>query len=319
MATRKVQYYKVSIEERNTHNDVIGNMYVILNDIIRENCLDVNGTRSMILQQGEVGVGNNVDRVTMDIFNFDNTYLFARVGKTKDIAEALIRDLRTNEVNNVVDPQEIGYKKLEIFTYFLLDITNGVLAFIEGQSMPSVNVLRNIVNNYNELYEMRVDNIASNETIRALLLPGSVISRINYSFRVPNPEVLAGLNLPLEAIDVLNDSDLTEVRMCLKNDNRRYLASEPRIIERLINAFGAVAERNTDDVYITGRTANSSVQDYSYGLENFSTSIDIPTTRVIDGNVVALRLEEIATEAFNRMRATYFTNREHIINIANIA
>lgn len=318
MAIRKIYYYRIRIEDRNNHNNFTADAHTILNNIFNANCVVANRTRSLILDHGEVRTGQNIDRVTLDILHNGNDYLFARVGKTKDINEALIRDIRTNQIDNVVNPNEIGFKKLEIFTYFLLDYATGLLGFIEGQSAPSVNSIGNIINNYSDIYEMTLENIVSGEAVRTLLTPGSVISKLNYTFRVPNPEILAGLGLKREVIDILTDTDITQARLVIRNDNRRYLTTEPNVIQRLIGAIGELSLDENSDISIVGRTASSSLQEYSFEMQNYSSSIDIPTTRVDNGLLVTLPLEEIATEAFLRMRAAYTFNRDNLINLGNV-
>lgn len=318
MAIRKIYYYRISIEDRVNHNDFTINARIILNDIFNNNCIVTHNMSSLVLDHGEVRTGQNVDRVTLDILHNDNQYLFARVGKTKDVNEALIRDIRTNQIDNVVNPNEIAFKKLEIFTYFLLDYTNGILGFVEGQSAPSVNTIGNIINNYSDIYEMTLENIVSKDAVRTLLAPGSVISRLNYTFRVPNPEILAGLGLSREVIDILTDTDVTQASLVIRNDRRRYLTSEPNVIQRLIGTLEEVALDRNSDVSVVGRTPNSSLQEYSFEMENYSASVDIPTTRVDNGILVTLPLGEIAEEAFVRMRAAYTLNRDNLINLGNV-
>lgn len=318
MAVRKIYYYRIKIEDRNTHNNDTTNAIEIFNNIFRANCVVTHNTRSLLLDEGEVRTGQNIDRVTLDILRNDNEYLFARVGKTKDINEALIRDIRTNQIDNVVDPEEIAYKKLEIFTYFLLDYTNGLLGFVEGQSAPNVNTIGNIVNNYSNIYEMTLENIVSNDTVRTLLTPGSVISKLNYNFRIPNPEILLGLGLRREVIDILTDTDVTQANLIIRNDRRKYLTSEPNVIQRLIGSLREAAVDDNSDVTLVGRTANSSLQEYSFELQNYSSSVDIPTSRIEEGILVNLPLEEIALEAFIRMRAAYASCRNDLINLGNV-
>lgn len=314
MATRRVYYYKINIFDRYTQNDLTLNANTIFNDVFRANCVNANGLNSLILDQGE----NNVDRITMDIIRVDDHHLFARVGKTKDINEALIRDTITNEINTVVDVADNEHKKLEIFTYFMLDYTTGILGFIGGQSAPNVINLINIINKYSDIYLMEIENIVSNETVRALLTPGSVISKLNYNFRVPSIEILEALNVPREIIDVLTDTDLTQARLVLRNDKRKNLTSEQNTIGRLIDAIQHNPLDVSDGISLTGRTVNTSLQEFSFDMQNFSTTVDIATSHVLNGIISPYTLEEVADEAFARMSLAYNNQKNNIINLGNI-
>ena len=315
MATRRVYYYKINIFDKYTQNNLTPNANAIFNDIFRLNCVNANGVNSLTLDQGE----NNVDRITMDIIRRDANHLFARVGKTKDINEALIRDIRTNEINTVVDVADNEHKKLEIFTYFMLDYTTGILGFIEGQAAPNVINLINITNRYSDIYTMEIENIVSSQTVRALLTPGSVISKLNYNFRVPTVEILEALNVPREIIDVLTDTDLTQARLVLRNDPRKHLTSEQSIIGRLIDAIQHNPLDVSDQMSLVGRTVNSSLQEFSFDMQNFSTTVDIATSHIVEGVLSTYTLEEVADEAFARMSLAYNNQKNNIINLGNIA
>jgi hypothetical protein len=314
MANRRVYYYKINIFDRYTQNNLTHNANNIFNEIFRLNCVNANGVNSLTLDQGE----HNVDRITMDIIRRDANHLFARVGKTKDINEALIRDIRTNEINTVVDVADNEHKKLEIFTYFMLDYTTGILGFIEGQAAPNVINLINITSRYSDIYTMEIENIVSNETVRALLTPGSIISKLNYNFRVPTVEILEELNMPREVIDVLTDTDLTQARLVLRNDPRKHLTSEQNIIGRLIDAIQNNPLDVSDEISLIGRTVNSSLQEYSFDIQNFSTTVDIATSHIVDGILSTYTLAEVADEAFARMSLAYNNQKNNIINLGNI-
>ena len=57
---------------------------------------------------------------------------------------------------------------------------------------------------------------------------------------------------------------------------------------------------------------------YGFETENYSTNVDVPTTRVENGNLIRFTLDEIAEEVIARLRASYLANRRHILRFANI-
>jgi hypothetical protein len=260
--------------------------------------------------------GQIIDRITLDIISNDQQYLFARVSKSKDNKENLIRNTATNEITEILQPDELGFKTLETYTYFLLDYTMGVLSYIEGQKAASIKEIQKLFSE-NDQYELKIENIASTETIRALLTEGSTISKIYYDFRIPNPEILNGLGLPPRAIDVLGDTTVTNARLILKNEPRKDLTKDRNIVRKLIDNLRPIRE-NEPKATVVGKTPGTTQQEYGFELKNYSTPVDIPSTRVEGGEIIVLTLKELSEQYFARMRAAYIGAIDTIRNLANL-
>ena len=320
MAVKKVYYYKASIKDKNNNELLQNNFKEIFDEIIANNTLieDEVGVNSFILDEGKSVNGHRVDRITMDIIRNEDDYFFTRIARSKDTKETLIRNIETNEIEEVLDPQERAYKTLDICTYCLLDYNNGVIAYMEGQSAANINKFKLFIDNFSHgRYEMIIDNIASTESVRALLSPGSVLNKINYEFRLPRVEILRGLGLSPQIIDALSDTDLTEAKLILKNEPRKPLSKVQHVIENIVNVFRSENQYG-NNVSLVGKTPNTATQEYSYQYKNYSSSIDIPTTKIYNGITVVLTIEEMAEEAYQRIRAAYCSSREHLENLANL-
>lgn len=317
MAIKKAYYYKFGVLDKITGDKYNNDYKNILDNVFEYYSLSDNDYMPIILSEGEIVGGQRIDRITMDIISNDTNYLFARVSKSKDNKDNLIRNITTNEITEVLNPNESEYKTLEAYTYFILDYTRGVLIFVEGLQAPSVNCLKNLIDVEYHQKEIIIDNIASEDTIRALIQPGSVLSKINYDFRVPTPEILKGLGISEKLIDILTDTEVTMAKLTIKNYPRKSLTKDIGIIGLLIDELKEL-NSNESKVTIEGKTQNSTLQEYSYEIKNYMTPIDIPTTRISEGEVIQLTLSEIAQEYFIRMRAAYIANIGIIQNLANI-
>ena len=320
MAVKKVYYYKASIKDNNTNELLHNNFKEIFDEIIADNILveEEDGVTSIILDEGKSINGHRVDRITMDIISNDDNYFFTRIARSKDTKETFIRNIETNELEEVLDPQERAYKTLDICTYCLLDYHNGVVAYMEGQSAANISKFKLFIDNFSHgKYEMIIDNIASTESVRALLSPGSILNKINYEFRVPRVEILNGLGLSPKAIDALSDTDLTEAKLILKNDPRKPLSKVQNVINDIVDIFKSENQCG-NHVSLVGKTPNTATQEYTYQYKNYSSSIDIPTTKIINGITVVLSIEEMAREAYQRIMSAYCSSKEHLENLANL-
>lgn len=315
MAVRRAHYYKIGLINR-VDGEILSDHYKNLIDNALELYLDGNNYFSIVLNNGELQDGQIIDRVTLDIISNDEQYLFARLSKSKDNKENLIRNMETNEIEELLDQDEIGIKTLETYTYLLLDYTLGVLSYIEGQQAASIHEIKKLFTE-NDQFEIDIQNIASTETVRALLSEGSTVARICYDFRVPTPEVLNGLGLPPRVIDVFGDTAITNARLILKNEPRRDIARGVELVSRLINSIRPVNETEPKATLI-GKTPGTTQQEYGFELKNYSTPIDIPATRIEDGEIIVLNVHELSEEYFVRMRAAYIASIDTIRNLANI-
>lgn len=316
MAIRKAYYYKINLINKVTRECNSNNYKNIFDGVLNEYVINNTEYNSIVLKEGEVSDGQIIDRITLDIISNDQQYLFARVSKSKDNKENLIRNTETNEIMEILTPDELGFKTIETYTYFLLDYTVGVLSYIEGQQAASINEFKKIFReDYN--FQMDIQNIASTETVRALLTEGSTVSRVYYDFRVPNPEILNGLGLPPRVIDVLGDTTVTNARLIIKNEPRKDLTRNIDIIGRLIEYLRPI-NNNESKAVIVGKTPGTTQQEYGFELKNFSTPVDIASTRVEDGQIIVLTLHELSDQYFVRMRAAYIGSIATIQNLANI-
>lgn len=309
MATKKAYYYIATINEVATNRDVTVSIKTIFENVFQHKCVENNGIKTMMLSEG---------KVSLDILFNTDLYLFARVGRKKDSSDAIIRDNQTKKYEYVLAGEDLLNKTLEICTYFLLDYTTGVVGFIIGKAAPSVQSLINIVNeNYDE-YIMKVDNIVSPESVRALMNPGSSIGKIKYKFRVPNVDILKHVGLDREQITSLYNTDIYEVELVIKNQPRRNITEDDNKISDIINKFAALPQAIKDTLAIHGKTRNSSSQDYSFDENEIVYSIDVPADKTVEGQKITLTVDEVANEIFIRLRNIYNENKSALLSFANL-
>lgn len=309
MANKKVYYYTFEVSSGNERRNLLPQeIRNLVNGIFNENCVNSNNLTHLVLNP-EATV---LERVTMDIISNDENYLFGRIGKYKDNSESLFRNINTYEVSDVGNDEMF----LEIYTYFILDYSYNIIGYINGRSAPNAFQLEGIINSYQEEYTMSLSNIVSGETVRALNTPGATISKIEYTYRVPDIRILAHLGLNREEVLELQETEYKTVDISIKNERRKSLTGDSPIIDRLIDAFSR--NNNLEKKRFKGKVPNSSSQEYGFEMENYSTKIDVPITRVENGNLIRYSLEEIAEQIIARLRAGYLANRRHILRFANI-
>ncbi|MVO71752.1 hypothetical protein GOD95_09900 [Paeniclostridium sordellii] len=311
MATKKVIYYSFNIRDNirgiNLNSDDAKNL--IKETINRIGELENNITQ-LVLDKESLK-----HRANIDIFHNDDDYLFGRVGKLKDGKDSLIRDINTLEANSLNPGED---KMLEIYTYFLLDYNNGIVGYVQNKSSHKPYIVQNIINSNHENYTMDLRNVVSGETVRALMKPGSKLGKIEYSFAVPDPRILAEIGMSRESAAELAEEGAVNVNISITNskNSRNPLTRNAEIIQRLIGSFQT--NNNISGKKFRGTPGGEKTQTFKFELENFNTPIDVQPTRVDEDSVVDLTLDELANEFFVRMRTSYTNNRRDILRFAGI-
>lgn len=313
MANKKVYFYKSTVRETVSNKDVTLKLKIILSDIFSKYTVPINGGMAKSMTLHYAG-----EEISLDILSDDNDWCFARVGKKKDPAYNIIRDNTTKDYKYVLNKTELSKKSLEACTYFLINYRTGLVSFILGKDAPSVQVLVNIINEFEHNYIMCIDNILNPESVAKLVVPGAILNKIQYTFRTPNPEVLKTLGLNQEQIMALGLMDVSEIQLLIKNEPHKYLSRNPEHIKNLVNKLARLPQKLKESFSLIGRTPNTSSKPYKFKEESMYFNVDIPNEKIKDGIKIKLTPDDIANDIYNKLRWLYVNNEGELMCMANI-
>ncbi|SKA89783.1 hypothetical protein SAMN05428976_11358 [Clostridium sp. USBA 49] len=308
MSQKVVYYYSISIRDSLTNVEV-DNIKKVFDVIFKENCVNNNEIRTLSLGNGEV---------TLDILLEDENYLFGRVGKETEFYNILKRNKETLKYEYVLNGDDVNNSSLEICTYFLLDYTTGIVGFIFGKTAPNVNSLVNIVSEHSEKYTMNIIRIASEESVRALLRPGSYLSKISYAFRVPNVEILEKVGLTRTQLASLANAEIFEAELIIKNRRRKPITDDQAVLENIVNTFSKLPDQIKNSLRFSGKTPNSLSKDYKFEEQDISFHIDIDEYKIENGNKIKLEADEVAAKVLHKLRGLYTEHRTDIMRYAGL-
>lgn len=311
MAEKKIIYYKSEIKRNSDNVNLNSTKYT---ELIKKTISSIGVKKDnivrLVLEEKDL-----MSRINIDIFHDNDDYLFGRVGKLKDGKDSLIRDINTQDVNPL-NPGE--NKMLEIYTYFILDYHTGIVGYVQNRSSHKPHVIGNIINYNHDNYTMELRNVVSGETVRALTKPGSKLGKIEYSFVVPDPRILAHIGVSRKSAAVLAEEGAVNVNISITSSGggRKPLTEDVEVITNLIRGFGV--NGGISKKKFKGTPAGQKSQTFKFEVENFSTSIDVSTTQIVDNEIVDLTLDELANEFFVRMKTSYSNHRLDILRYAGI-
>lgn len=127
------------------------------------------------------------DSIVLEVLHYDSHYIYARIGKQKDILSVHLRDQETL-VAEKIDKTE--NQELEIFTYLLIDRENYIISYLREQAAPSIQELSKIISIYfgesNHLYS-EISGVIIDDAI-PILKQKDIIGSIEYSVTVPSTQ-----------------------------------------------------------------------------------------------------------------------------------
>ncbi len=309
MANRKVMYYCVELKNISKGEKVSSEqMKVELNKIFNDKCISHEGLKHLILKDKN----DAFERITMDIISNEEDYLFGRVGKLKGNGDILLRNIDTNKANEIVEKN----KRPEIYTYFMLDYAHGILGYLNNQSLPKPDMLKRIFDLNNSCFEMNIKNVINPQTVRELMTPGSKLSKIEYSYKVPSIYVLQSLGLSRETVADLENTDYQTVTIQIASESRQKLTEKSETIKKLIKHFST--NKNLENKVFKGKAPNDAMRNYKFDVDNYSLIIDVPRDKIEGGKTKIYTLDEITEEVKIRMKEKYINNRKHILRLCGI-
>lgn len=119
----------------------------------------------------------------LEILHHDNDYIFARLGRMRDIYQFQLRNRTTFKPDpiNKTDDQEI-----EIFTYLLLDRTNFIISYLREQSAPDIQKLGSVLTQVYKEEEIfgEISSITIEDAL-PIISKKHQVGTINYKISIP--------------------------------------------------------------------------------------------------------------------------------------
>ncbi|MBE6051919.1 MAG: hypothetical protein E7214_15060 [Clostridium sp.] len=321
MSKKLVRCYGSKMRENNISLDM-----TVYKKIIEDlfNCKDVKivgGVNKCLIYKGK----DNNNYMSLEYIkkiknsNVDDNYMFFRIGREKDIEGAVKRNVQTFEGKEVIDKDEQDEYNLEICTYILIDLKNGIISELYGRFAPTVSSFSQIINILLQSLEKKYENVTFNyanimteEMINAYANNADRLGKMVYQFEKPNVDFLKKLNLTDAQIIALSELNVLEVEVTLKGKNKIPLSDNALKIKHVLEETKKLPQTIRDKVKVIGKASKSDTKTYTFTEEKVTYYIDVPSTKKEDGENKKMSIEEIGEEVYNRMYTLYSENKEEL-------
>lgn len=238
----------------------------------------------------------------VEIINYDNGLLFAKIGHENPSSTVALRDSVTLES----DPLQMSQTQLlETFTYFTIDFHTRVLCFIHLQSAPKVNNLKDFFLNYTKDMGVfpQTSIILSTDVIDKVCKKGFV-SKIDFKIAVPADDILSnvvGLSMnEFDSLEHINTSTLT-YNLVAKRGHKLF--KNPSIIK---STCKKILNHHPDHLRVKFTDENGYAEEIDLLNSKFTKKVIFPVD-----NLNQLKEEDFKNELLN----TYNTNKNELIKL----
>lgn len=304
---RKVSFYRLSIAkyvenhaQRKTTREFLSNEDIekVFENIIKNCMYELNDKH----YAKEVRTSSN--KYIIEIINYNNHMVFAKIGMQNDSNTVALRDQNTLESEKV---QMRESQLLELYTYFLIDFKTGILAYIGINGAPKISAIQSLFNSYytdTDKYETTICTIMTRDVLKTLTKKGT-ISKIQLSVAVPSDGMISEVLGPSPSAydEMWNIKTSTITYKIVAPRNRNIFSSSDKLGE-LMDKVKAIYGDKLKEFRVNAKDGGEDTQTYDLLEYNFTKTVSLG-----DGDYSKLSEEEFKVA----LTAIYESNKEELL------
>lgn len=315
MAKKTVEFKRIDLM-KNSSEVPYKELKVIFDKIFLEKCVNNDKYRSLDLSPN-IKPEDIEPKKILDLFE-DDSFLFGRVCKKKSRNALLRRDYETLKADEVFNGGESLKQGIEVFTFFILDYTKGILAIANAKDAPGASILNGILQNYCPEYSIEFTDIPNEEGVNALYnSTNPELSRVEFEITRPNIEYLlkvVGLN-EKSILDVVNDKTIL-ANVTIKAQPHKKLETDQNRIRKVIELLKS--KKNAyDKIVVTGSSDEFNSRGFDLHAKYFTYPIEVKNYTYKQGMKVEYTLKEITEQFRNGLHEAYTGNYQMLIALAD--
>lgn len=317
MAKKTVEFKRLDLK-KNAKDVEYRELKGIFNKIFEEKCVDNGKYRSLDLSP-DIQPESVEPKKILDLFE-DGAFLFGRVCKKKSRNALLRRDYETLKAEEVFNDTDSLKKGIEVFTFFILDYTKGILAIANAKDAPGATILNNILQNYCPEYTIEFTDIPNENGVNALYnSTNPELTKVEFEITRPDIEYLlrvVGLNEE-SVLEIVNDKTIL-ANVTIKAQPYKKLETDQNKIKKVIDILKSKKDEY-NKVVVTGRSDDFNSRGFDLHAKYFTYPIDVKNYEYKKGKKVEYTLDEITEEFKTGLHDAYGGNYQMLIALADRA
>ena len=299
MANKKVYFHRLNL----TRNG---------KDIKKEEIKEIfeNTIKKNQSKNGALAIeGENEQKITMDRLEFNDTFMFCRLGKEQDIASLAIRDKERNG-EAPEDANKGGW--IDKLTYLLINYDLKLVMVVNNQSAPRASVIKSIFSKYNDEYGVSLQSIPNDKYYRNLYSSNSTISKIKIKVPmlvVKDLQEVPGLSV--KEFNVMKDLDVDFIELTISAGPRKKITKNEKENKKVIEILeDNIEEYETCEV--EGSIGNEKKHTFNLKDEFFSFNISVDHKKIEDKRTVYKLPSELGNEYREKLIALVKQNMDFL-------
>lgn len=247
----------------------------------------------------------DTDFTTLEILNYDDTFIFGRMGKEKDMRSFHLREEKTFKSEQI---QKRKNQIFEVFTYVLIDRSNFIISYLHETSAPSILKIGELISNLHKSKNLfgEVASVSVADAIPFLSKKDS-IGTITYKTTLPpsdsrlwNEEITGLDRATYDKFENLKNAEFTIKLVAERNKdtfpNKGFLGAA-------LNKISGIATK----VKVKAKNENEYTQDHDL--------IDNPLTKKVkfDFDKELQDVKDVQNDIYKNMLLVYNFNKSEVV------
>ena len=257
MSYKNVYFHRLFMYEQKIEDNTLHKIYKKTEELDKE-ILKIFSSDEVANQCLLLDKGTNLE--TLEILNIQDSYIFARIGKMKDIRTMHLRDTKTLISSDI---EKSGNQEIEIFTYLLVDRENYIISYLSEQSAPSVYTLGNIFRLYSFNENLRGEVVAIPIKNLLKVLEGKKkITRVGYKVCIPSSSILNidELNLTEKQFEYYKNLKSVNISVELIGETNKNIVSDSTTINKIVEDLKSLVLGTPKDISIDAKNQEKSTK-----------------------------------------------------------
>lgn len=256
-------------------------------------------------------MGKNIN-VRRNDANIDEcSYIFARLGRKKDINNIQKRNMKDYSAKKIEISKD---ENMEIYTYFYILFEESVkkvsIAYLTSKSAPHISKISNLIYKYHndKSNVIEVNPILTEESTK-ILQNKKIINAIQYKVAVPTEQIvgLEGIGLPQEVYEELENVKSTDIIITITAERNQNLLKDKTKIENLKDYIYKTHKSNVKECLAKAKdNAKSQILPYHFLENEFISKVNFK----YNTNNIDERYNEIR----GKLHTEYINNRNDLLN-----
>lgn len=303
MASKNTYFFEVKLFHQNQEVEY-SRIKEVLSNIIEQRTVLFDNYRSL-----DVTPYDEEMHLVMDIYNYAENFLFARMSKQKPSNSMVQHDYRTFEKEDVLPGNNENERGIEQYTYGMLMYETGIFMLASTQGAPTEKIVSNIFSLYAPEYSVELTAIPNERAIESIYEGNeSQITKLEIEVPLPNLGTL-------ESVFNWNEDELLEVigernlnaTIVLKPLTRKSITENEEETRKLVDIIkGGLTGYNK--AKMKAKAQNMKLREYNFFDDKFSYPIDINISYIRDQEVIYYTVEQLVDIYRTKMRNAYYEN-----------